>query len=174
MKNFLITFLIIASLSGCVAVPEYKQIANDANGAYIVPRLTTVKLLAGAATVDVVNGPAVCGEKYPDRKRIFRLAQGNPLISSLNPDGAWVPAGMPINIVVMVLMDGFNCAQSLAFLPEHGAKYRLDINGKSSFSQYNPPPTCEILISKIDGTGKDLGPATELSSLACIEKSQVK
>jgi hypothetical protein len=175
MKNFsfVTTSLIIASLSGCVAVPEYKQIANDANGAYIVPRLTTVKLLAGATTVDVVNGRAVCGEKYPDPKRIFRLAQGNPLISSLNPDGAWVPSGMPINIVVMVMMDGFNCGQALAFLPEQGGKYRLDINGKSSFSQYTPP-TCEILISKIDGAGKDLGPAPELRPLACIEKSQVK
>ena len=173
MKYFHTTIfsIVIACLSGCVGVPEYKQNANNSNGAYIVPTLTTEKLLSGAATVDVINGPAVCGEKYPDPKRIFRLAQGNPLISSLNPEGAWVPSAVPINIVVLVLMDGVYCGQAFSFRPEHGGKYRLDIKGKSSFSQYIPP-TCEILVSKIDGAGKDLGPAPEFRPLACIEKAK--
>lgn len=175
MKKFFFAsaFLIIVSLTGCAAVPEYKQVSNDTNGAYIVPKINTLKLLSSAATVDVVSGPAVCGEKFPDPKRIFRLTQGNPLISSLNSDGAWIQSGMPINMVVMVLVDGFNCGQALAFLPEQGAKYRLDINGKSASSR-NIPPTCEVLISKIDSDGKDLGPAQGVKPLVCIDKSQVK
>ena len=171
--SFLITVFVITGLCGCVAIPEYKQIANNSNGAYIVPSLTTLKLLAGAATVDVVDSPAICGEKYLDPKRIFRLAQGNPMISNLNQDGAWVPSSMPINLVVMVMMDGFNCGQAISFLPEQGGKYRLDISGKSSFSKYIPP-TCEILVSKIGATGQDLGPAPELRPLPCIEKSHIK
>lgn len=165
------TIFSLACLAGCVAVPEYKQTATEATGAYLIPKVETSTLVSGAATVSLFDDPAVCGEPFPNLRHVFKISKGNPLISNLNADGAWVPANVKTNLSVMVLLDGGFCGMAFSFTPKQGQRYQLNIHGVRGKMLPFQPPSCEVSVAMIDSAGRKTGYPSDFQTTVCTPKS---
>ena len=138
-------------LGGCTPIPIYQQPPSGLARAFVKPVVTTEKIVAGAATVSATTGPATCGKEFPGLRKVLTVSHRNPLVSDLNSEGFWIPAGERFYFVAMVHVDGAFCGQAASFVPAANGSYAMKLHGQSSYSRYEPA-TCSVEITKIDST----------------------
>ncbi len=115
-------------LTGCSQVPVYTAPDASIDRARLKLEFTDESLLAGSVRVVHTSRLAVCRESLPNPERLFIRSNGNPLISNLNKDGVWIPAGKTFSISVRSVVDArVPCDVNASFNPQPSGSYILKI-----------------------------------------------
>lgn len=120
-------------LGGCATFKEYAQPSAQAPRAHVKfmfnEGLTVGKFMASPS-------PTRCGFSHDGMEVLSLIANGNPLIPNVNPDGLYVAAGNPLRIkaLTMPIVPSTACERTFVFTPSASAEYEIRFADRCSLS----------------------------------------
>ena len=142
-------------LSACTPIPVYQFPESSKAKAYLSFEYTENNFslnltnfgkqfaISSVGKISLIDGPLMCAEIHKNPRKLFVLSHGNPLISDLNKDGAWVEAERKLIFHAMSIPNPKNiCGRVASFTPKAGGKYVIHLDQSEDVS-------CSVNVSEI-------------------------
>lgn len=144
------------SLVGCTTVPTYTAPTDSQQRAAIKFEYHSIYPIS-TGQVLTFEGQQICNEPIPNPQKLFVRGRGNPLISDINSNGTYAPAGKELNLhAIAITSASALCFSSGAFTPKAGASYTVKLSQVEASS-------CVLEILE----GETLSPVQDFKPLAC-------
>jgi len=155
--------------AGCVSAPTYVLPQDVADRAFLKVDHRDRSIISGALRVDRRTGPPACrnllmNPAFQGSEKLIMKSFGNPLITDVNPDGAWIPAGQKMIFSAIWMADSTHCTVTAAFTPEKDVHYVL---GLETFSK-DSKPYCQPRVMAAAQAGAGAPMRIALESVACV------
>lgn len=118
--------------TGCVTQPPtYVSPASADAKAFVKFELTSQYPIT-VGQVFIFEG-GTCNSSPSTGQKLFVRGRGNPLVSDINTDGVWLPAGKTVFLTGRAITSvSHTCAANATFTPRANVKYQLYLNQNSS------------------------------------------
>jgi len=157
-------------LAGCVSAPTYVLPDSVTDRAFLKVDHKDRSIISGALRVDRRTEPPACSNLFMNpafqgSEKVIMKSFGNPLITDINPDGAWIPAGERLMFSAIWMADSSHCTVTAAFTPEKNSHYVL---GLETFSKDGRSYCLPRILTAGQG-GTEAPTRVELESVKCVE-----
>jgi len=169
------------SLTACTAIPVYQLPESTKAKAYLSFEYTENNFslnptifgkpfaISSVGKISLIDGPLMCAEIHKNPQKLFVISHGNPLISDLNKDGAWVEAERKLLFHAMSIPNPKNiCGRVASFTPKAGEKYVIHLDQSEDVS-------CSVNVSKIidnQNTERTRAPVADFQLETCVPRAK--